>query len=122
MRKSDREREAREKREKMAGALPPAAEMGKSAAAKKEPTAKKRVLLSGAKRENVRGDEMVSAVQARPLHPRAGEQWKEQIFGQMPSVVTWLLPPRQVVSLYLLKLILHVLCSCSCFMMVFAFC
>ena len=102
MRKADRERVSREKRDKISGAPAATAEPGKTAVpAMKEP-AVKRALLSGAKREKVAGASGVigQAALAATLAttPKAPAR---QEFSQLPSVVAWLLP-RQVSSLYLL--------------------
>ena len=99
MRKADRERVSREKRDKIAGAPAATAEPGKTAVpAMKEP-AVKRALLSGAKREKVAGASGVIG-QAAPAATLAATPARQE-FSQLPSVVAWLLP-RQVSSLYLL--------------------
>jgi len=102
MRKADRERVSREKRDKIAGAPAATAEPGKTAVpAMKEP-AVKRALLSGAKREKVAGASGVIG-QAAPAATLAAtpKASARQEFSQLPSVVAWLLP-RQVSLLYLL--------------------
>jgi len=99
MRKADRERVSREKRDKIAGAPAATAEPGKTAVpAMKEP-AVKRALLSGAKREKVAGASGVIG-QAAPAATLAATPARQE-FSQLPSVVAWLLP-RQVSLLYLL--------------------